>query len=168
MSDFVRNGDVKEILKIGRKANAFKITYFDVKGKLAIPIQKDKITEKSLTKYNLRHLETGEIGAMAISIGFLIAEDALEHALIILNREGISKNFDDYIRFLMIKRAPDEIKKFPDIPFDLSKDIKTKIRWILLGKQEQLTFKLTGKDILYKDQLYRIAPPKDGGLDEDE
>lgn len=103
--NFQRGGDIKETLKIGRKANAFKISYFEIWGKLRIPIHKNKITEKSICKYNLRNIETGDIEAMIIHTRFMISKGALEHALMILNTDGISKNFDDYIKYLMVKRA---------------------------------------------------------------
>ena len=169
MDNFVRNGDVKEVLKIGRKANALKISSFDIKGKLAISIIKGSLTNKILAKYRFNE----DTSAIVVPVNFGVREEALRHGLEILAQDGICKRFHDYIEYLMIKRAPDEIKKYPDISFNLDNGIKAKLKWVLLNTSNlnttlQLTFKTTGKDIVYKDQLYRIAPPKDGGLKDDE
>jgi hypothetical protein len=172
MNNFVRSGDVKEILKIGRKANSIRVSRFDVQGKIAIPIDQNRMTKELLEKHKLKPEDT----AAVLSEGFSIIDDDLKQALIILSREGISKRFDDYIKDLMAKRIPEETKKWPDFPFVFDRGHKTKLRWVLIRVDTrekflgtvQLSFKLTGKDLLYKDELYRIAPPKDGGLDEDE
>ena len=167
--NFERGQDIKEVLKIGRRANAIKVSYFDVQGKIAIPIDQSRVTEEVLTKHKLKP----ESAAVVLGVGFLLTEEALKQALIILSEEGISERFDFYIKDLMSKRIPDETKKWPDIPFVFDKGHKRKLKWILIRTDTgnkfletvQLSFKLTGKDILYKDELYRIAEPKDGGLE---
>jgi hypothetical protein len=166
--NFTRGGDIKETLKIGRKANALKLSHFDVKGKLAIPVNKKSLTNKIIAKYHFNE----DTSAIVVPVNFALSEMALIHALEILAQNGICKRFHEYIEYLMIKRAPDEIKKYPDIPFCLDKGIKTKLKWVLLNTGHllstiQLTFKTTGMDLLYHNQLYRIAPPKDGGLEDE-
>jgi hypothetical protein len=84
--NFERTGDVKETLKIGRKANAYKVISFEVKGKLALPIDKTKLTEKIIEKYKLDSTSA----AVVVTTTFGIADEAFEHALEILTIDGIS------------------------------------------------------------------------------
>lgn len=169
--NFERGGDIKETLKIGRKANALKLIAMEIKGEIAIPIIKGSLTNKLAVKYNFK----GEAVALKIDVKFLLNDLALSETLEILSQDGICLRFDDYINHLILMRAPDEIKKYSDISFDhTSKNILTKTRWVLLRTKEdgdffprQLTFKETGRDILYQGQLYRIAPPKDGGPEDE-
>lgn len=168
--EFKRGREITEVLKIGRRANAYKVDHFDVHGKLLFPLDKTKLTKEILEKYKCKP------STVAIETGtsFLLKGEAFEHALGILITDGISKNFDDYIKSLLLTRVHSSREKYPDLPFDLDKTVKVKIRWILIkintGKKffetVQLTFKWTGKDFLYKDELYRIAKPKDGGLND--
>jgi hypothetical protein len=171
MSDFVRSGDVKETLKIGRKANAFKLSYVNIKAEVAIPVIKETLTEKIMAKYNI----TGESAALLMGFGYNLPEHDLITALTILNQDGICRRLDDFIHEKIMMQIPEQIKKYPDISFDLKSDkVFAKLKWILLKKETipnhfatiQLTFKITGLDLLYRDQLYRIAPPKDGGLED--
>lgn len=168
MNNFERGKDVKEVLRIGRKANAIKVSRFDVQGKVAIPIDQNLMTKVLLEKHKLRPDDT----AAVLRMSFSLSDDDLKQALIILAQEGISERFDFYIKDLMSQRIPQETKKWPDFPFVFDKGNKRKLRWILIRmdtgerflKIVQLSFKLIGKDLLYKDELYRIAPSKDGGL----
>lgn len=171
MNNFVRNGDVKETLKIGRKARAFKLSYINIKAEAAIPAIKELLTPQIMAKYNI----TGDSAALLMGFGYDLSEYDLITALTILNQDGICRRFDDFIHEKIMMQLPEQIKKYPDIPFDLKSDkVFAKIKWILLKKETetnhfatiQLTFKLTGVDLLYRDQLYRIAPPKDGGLED--
>ena len=116
---------------------------------------------------------------LKFSENFFISEMALETALIILNRDGICWEFDDYITELITKRfLKGEWVAKRNLCIDKNVDLIPKVRWVLVVSEEnvdlpksirekfQLTFDRTGLDLLYKGQLYRIAPPKDGGLDE--
>lgn len=174
--NFERGGDIKETLRIGRKSNALKLTSMEIKGELVIPIIKGSLTNKLIVKYNFK----GESVALQLNVSLYLKELELLTALEILSQDGICRRFDDYINHLILMRVPDEIKKYSDISFDhgKSKDILTKTKWVLLigdfstSSEDnvfriQLTFKLTGKDILYKNQLYRIVPPKDGGPEDE-
>jgi hypothetical protein len=167
---FERGKEITEVLKIGRRANAYKVSHFDIHGKLLLPLDKTKLTEEIIEKYKF----TPKTAAIEVGTSFLLSGEAFEHALGILIKDGISKNFDEYIKSLILTRAPSKMEKYPDMPFDPTKIIKTRIKWVLIkintGKKFletiQLTFKMTDKDFLYKDELYRIAKPKDGGLDD--
>jgi hypothetical protein len=167
--NFQRGGDIKETLKIGRKARAFKLSCIDIKFEAAIPVIEGTLTPELITKYNFQ----GETTFIKIGFGYILPDHYLITALEILNQDGICRRFDDFIHEKVMMRIPEQIKRYPDISFDLKSDkVLTKIKWVLLKKETvpnhfatiQLTFKTTGLDILYRDQLYRIAPPKDGGL----
>lgn len=172
--NFTRGGDVKEALKIGRKANSIKVKYFEVKGEVVAFLDPSGITEEMVIKYNLKDKKS-----IKFTEGFIMAELALETALEILKRDGICKDFDDYIAELILKvflRNKKEKFKFQE-----DKDPVVKVVWVLVVSENdvdselpksirnkfQLTFDRTGLDLMYKNQLYRIAPPKDGGLEDD-
>jgi len=172
--NFERGGDIKETLKIGRKANAIKVKYFEVKGEVVVTLDPSSITEEMILKYNLK-----DKSHIKFSQDFVMTELALETALIILNKSGICKDFNDYISELIAKvflKRDEESKR--GFRFDKNKDPLIKVVWVLVVAEEnvdlpksirekfQLTFNRTGLDLLYKNQLYRIALPKDGGLDE--
>jgi hypothetical protein len=177
LNTFVRGGDVKETLKIGRKANSIKVRYFEVKGEVKAALDPSSITEEMIIKYNLLKTQN----AIKFNLDFTMGEGALETALIILNRDGICREFNDYIselvlKYFLLKRKKGKFK------FDETKEPEVHVVWVLVVSDRdinmdlpkairnkfQLTFDRTGLDLFYKDQLYRIAPPKDGGLEEDE
>jgi hypothetical protein len=156
--DFERGQDIKETLKLGRKANALKIEYMDIHGEAAFPVKIEMITNEVAIKYNFNP----DIAAIKMPVNFIIGSTAIRTALQILSESGISKRFHEYMEHLILMRAPDKIQKFPDIPFNSLGEIIPNVRFVLIKPQIQLTFKLTGKDLLYMDDLYRIAEPADG------
>lgn len=172
MNNFVRGQDPKETLRIGRKARAFKLSFVDIKFEAAIPPIEGTLTPELIVKYNFQE----ETDFIKMGFGYVLQEHHLMTALKILSEDGICRRFDDFIYETIMSRLPEQIKRYPDISFDLkSEKIFVKIKWVLLKRETepnhfatvQLTFKTTGMDILYRDQLYRIAPPKDGGLEDE-
>jgi hypothetical protein len=173
--NFERGKDAKEILKIGRKANAISIRKFEAIGSISFPLDRNRLTEKIVSKYNLR-------GKSSVDLfhGFYIEGSILVNFLRILERWGICKDFDDYIVEFGIRDAfkNGNYPKYADIPIVIE-DMSFKLNHVLIITQEfisiseeigdvaqigktQLSFSLTGKDLLYQDQLYKIAEPKDG------
>ena len=111
---------------------------------------------------------------------FSISENELRTALMILNKDGICRDFNDYIHELISMRFLIKMKSYPEgshsFPIDYKSEMEIKTRWVLVivqnseefeftsGKKFQLTCGRTGLDLFYQNELYRIAPPKDGGI----
>jgi len=147
--EFERGNTVKEALKIGRIANAIHIDNFEIWGKITHPANPKNFDEDSHSK----------------GIHFSIAKEALIQGLKILEEGGVCEEFDDYVHDLMkkywIRSNKDRGISLPYREHDIIPNLKT--LYIIKGpRQIPLTFSLTGKDLLYKDKLYRIAEPRDG------
>lgn len=172
--DFTRGGDIKETLKIGRRANAVKVKYLEIYGEVVASLDPSSITNEMLVKYNIK-----DNNKIKFKEDFVISELALETALVILNRDGICSDFNDYIIELIFKKFHREKSK-KKFKFDENINPEARVVWVLVVSEKdvdldlpkairnrfQLTFDRTGLDLMYKNELYRIAPPKDGGLNE--
>jgi hypothetical protein len=170
--NFQRGGDIKETLKVGRKANAVKVKSFEIVGEVIATLDPSSITKEMIIKYKIENNNK-----LKFRENFFISQMALETALIILNRDGICRDFNDYVIELISKNfLKSQWVAKRDLHIDKNVDLIPKVKWVLVVSEEnvdlpksirekfQLTFDRTGLDLLYKDQLYRIAPPKDGGL----
>jgi len=174
--NFERGKDTKEVLKIGRKANAIHVHKFDVQGIIAFPIDRKKLTAEISEKYNLR----GKAEAR-ILFNFQIEEPILIFFLEVLERSGICKELDNCIHEMAICKTIDtrglHLGEIPVIkeersfdlkdifiitrsPVDLAINVDTGPLFEI--GREKLRFSLTGRDLLYQNRLYRIAEPKDG------
>lgn len=169
--NFERGINPYETLKVGRKANAARVEYFEIKGEIVVYLIPEKLTDKMKKEWNVRENNT-----LSFFENFYMEENHLKTALIILNRDGICRDFNDYIHELISENFLKKSKTHDEFPIDYEKEIEIKTKWVLvisensdefefaIGKKFQLTFGRTGLDLLYQNELYRIAPPKDGGI----
>lgn len=173
--NFERGINPYETLKVGRKANAAKVEYFEIKGEIVVHLIPERVTYKMKKEWSVRENNT-----LTFFENFSISENELRTALMILNKDGICRDFNDYIHELISMRFLIKMKSYPEgshsFPIDYKSEIEIKTKWVLviaensdefefaIGKKFQLTFGRTGLDLLYQNELYRIAPPKDGGI----
>jgi hypothetical protein len=160
--NFQRGNDPMETLKLGRRANAVKVKYFEIRAEVVVSLIPEKMSNEMRVKYNI------PIGShhMKFTENFIISENILIIALVILKRDGICIDFHNYIRELAGQKFYEKTKTYYD-KFPIRDEIpEIKIKWITIFSENDnrfaLTFSQTGKDLLYKNELYRIAPPKDG------
>jgi hypothetical protein len=175
--NFERGINPYETLKVGRKANAAKVEYFEIKGEIVAHLISERVTNKMKKEWSVRENNT-----LTFFENFSISGNELITALIILKRDGICRDFNDYIHELISMRFLIKMKSYKNnydnnsFPIDYKKELEIKTRWVLVivqnseefeftsGKKFQLTFGRTGLDLFYQNELYRIAPPKDGGI----
>jgi hypothetical protein len=152
--NFERGNTVTETLKIGRFANAISIKDFYVHGRITYPgisgirvfIENDAAVFPSVTK----------------SFNFGLSGEALIKGLEILESGGICREFDDYIHSLIPKYWFQSNKmRGISLPYQ-EYEITSQLQHIYINKNLTLAFSLTGKDLLYKEKLYRIAKPRNG------
>jgi len=134
-----------------------------------------------MTKYHI--LDSSNF--FVIHFNFYIEENQLLPFLDILESDGVCKDFHEYILETAVQEVIKNWSKLfdrgqKDIP--LIKDhnkISFDVKWAFIISMEnlhisetagdishmqrvQIHFSLTGKDLLFRDKLYRIAEPKDG------
>ena len=150
--DFERGQDVKEVIKIGRKANAFKIDGLEVLGRIPGQWLEDTPSQyKDLPCDSNKHFR-------------IKAEEEIIKILDMMVQSGISKKLDNYIKKKIIAKHKKEAVK-AERHNGISGSVhyyfkETKIDFIhfeLEGRDDLLILPRTlGKDVLYKDKLYRI------------
>jgi hypothetical protein len=174
--NFERGKDVKEVLKIGRKANAIPLDYMGIQGELLLKMDTKKLDDKVRSRYNIASLNCDTINLHKnIEI-----KDASKIICIleILDKWGICKDLHEYFLELAVSNCfiTGLGDSYGDLPIIMDKntwEFKFKFAFIIslfdiadlpdtFRNQTQLSFRLTGRDILYRDKLYRIAEPKDG------
>jgi len=168
---FERGNSVTETLKIGRVSNAFSIDHIEVLAKIEIAVIPELITNDLAAKYDLISKDYVSLG-----LSFFMKEQALIFALDILEKDGICKRFDSYIKNLIMMRSADCIQNYKFLPLDLTREIVPILIHALLCKKPNyesiyfdkklLSFNLVGEDLFYQNKLYRIAEPVDGGLED--
>jgi len=179
--NFERGQDVKEVLKIGRKANAIPVHKFEIQGTAQVPLDRNRLDPVTIITYNI----SGSAKFFKINFNFFIQEDELLPPLGILERDGVCKDFHEYI----LETAVQELtkgwskildKNYKNIPLIMDPDkISFDLKWAFIISMEnlhisetagdishmqriQIHFSLTGNDLLFRDRLYKIAEPKDG------
>jgi len=180
--NFERGKDIKEALKLGRKANAIPVHKFEIQGTVSIPIDSDRLMPEMITRYNLIN---PFLKVFVIDFNFYIEENRLIPFLEILEKDGVCKDFHEYILETGVQEFLKERYRLLDrdwknIPLIMNPDkMSFELKWAFILSMEpvhisetagdvsllgriQIHFNLTGKDLLFRDHLYRIAEPKDG------
>lgn len=179
--NFERGKDIKEVLKLGRKANAIPVHKFEIQGTVSIPIDRDRLTPEMITRYNL--INSSKV--FVIHFNFFIEENKLIPFLRILEKDGVCKDFHEYILETGVQEVLKERSRLLDrdqknIPLIMDPEkMSFELKWAFILSMEpvhisetagdishlertQIHFNLTGKDLLFRDHLYRVAEPKDG------
>ncbi len=156
--DFERGKDVKEQLKLGRKANAFRVRNIRIHGRIP-----GKWREYVEEKYKRTHPPPYTYPQ------FHIYGDSLEFILRMMEKSGISKELDNHIKSLITKKHKESIERAiktnghsENAYYDISKveimhiNFEIRSKSIYLEDKQILLTATLGKDVLYKRKLYRI------------
>jgi len=154
--NFERGRDIKDTVKIGRKANAFRVRTIAVRGEIP------GVWQESASKEHKR-INPSNV------LQFLIFGDDLKLILSMMEKQGISKELDWHIKSLIIKKHQENIERAIEVnghPGSVNYDtgrvriihinFETRFKSIYPVDKHLLLPKTLGKDILYRGKLYRI------------